>query len=209
VDVSNPIRSVIPSVQGDVLAVLARTDVPLTGRGIAGLLEDVSRSGVQKALVALVDAGLVLVERYPPANLYRLNRRHLAAAAITELATLRSRLITAIRDHLSTWDPAPWGAWLFGSAARSDGTASSDIDLLIVRPDSIDETNHAWSEQVDRLADDVSAWTGNPCAIVEYRRSELDEALRRDDRLIRDIRSDGIDLTGRRMPLVAEATITP
>lgn len=179
------------------------------GRGIAGLLDDVSRSGVQKALVALVDAGLVLVERHPPANLYRLNRRHLAAAAITELATLRSRLITAIRDHLSTWDPAPWGAWLFGSAARSDGTASSDIDLLIVRPDSIDETNHAWSEQVDRLADDVSAWTGNPCAIVEYRRSELDEALRRDDRLIRDIRSDGIDLTGRRMPLVAEATITP
>ena len=65
-DVSNPIRSVIPAVQGDVLAVLARTDVPLTGRGISRLIPEVSDSGVKKALRALNDAGLVLVDLVEP-----------------------------------------------------------------------------------------------------------------------------------------------
>ena len=199
-DISNPIRSVIPSVHGDVLAVLARTDAPLTGRGIAGLVEGVSRAGVQKALVALTNAGVVLVESHPPANLYRLNRRHLAAAAIAELATMRSRLITAMSEQLGPWDPAPWGAWLFGSAARGDGSLSSDIDVLIVRPDSVDELDANWSEQVDRFVDDVSAWTGNPCAVIEYSCSEFDDLLASDERLASDLRADGIALTDRRVP---------
>lgn len=199
-DVSNPIRSVIPSVHGDVLVVLARTDVPLTGRGIAGLVEGASRSGVQKALVALTQAGVVLVETHPPANLYRLNRRHLAADAIVELATMRSRLIAAMRRHLASWDRAPWGAWFFGSAARGDGSVSSDLDVLLVRPDSVTDLNVGWVTHVDRFADDVNAWTGNPCAVIEYSRREFDGLLASDQRLASELRTDGIALTDRPVP---------
>lgn len=199
-DLSSPIRSVIPSVQGDVLAVLARTDAPLTGRGVAALIEGVSRSGVQKALVALVDAGLVLVDAHPPANLYRLNRRHLAAEAISELATMRSRLMAAMSDRLADWQPAPWGAWLFGSAARGDGSTGSDIDVLIVRPDEVVDSNETWVDQVDRFIDDVASWTGNPCAVIEYTHGEFDDMISAVGRLARDLRADAIPLTSRRLP---------
>lgn len=199
-DLSNPIRSVIPSVQGDVLAVLARTEAPLTGRGISGLIDGVSPSGVKLALRTLTDAGLVLVESHPPANLYRLNRRHLAAHAITALASLRAQLVTAMRDNITSWDPAPWGAWLFGSAARGDGSTASDIDVLVVRPDALDEEDPHWTAQLDRLTDDVVAWTGNPCVIIEYSRTQFDDLLASTERLAGDIRTDGIALTSRRIP---------
>ncbi|HPB45295.1 MAG: nucleotidyltransferase domain-containing protein [Microthrixaceae bacterium] len=205
VDVSHPIRSVIPSVHGDVLAVLARTDVPLTGRGIARLTDGVSDSGVKNALRALTAAGIVLVESHPPANLYRLNRRHLAASAISELATMRSRLIDAMREHMATWDPAPWGAWLFGSTARGDGSVESDVDVLIVRPDTIDETDERWTDQLNRFIDDVGAWTGNACAVVEYTRSEFERLPATSRRLFNGLTSDGIALTGQRLPSAAPA----
>jgi len=204
-DVSNPIRSVIPSVHGDVLAVLARTDVPLTGRGVAGLVEGVSRSGVQKALLALTQAGVVLIEHQPPANLYRLNREHLAADAIVALATIRQRLISAMRTDLASWDRPAWGAWLFGSAARGDGSAASDIDVLIVRPDGVTDLDVDWADDVDRFAADVAGWTGNPCAVIEYSRSEFDALLISGERLAEELRTDAIGLTDRRVPHRAAA----
>lgn len=207
-DLSSPIRSVIPSVQGDVLAVLARTDAPLTGRGVAALVSGSSRSGVQNALAALSDAGLVTVDSHPPAKLYRLNRRHLGADAIVELATMRSRMIDGMRQQLRSWDPAPLGAWLFGSAARGDGSTTSDIDVLVVRPDDVDGLDPEWSAQVDRFADDVTAWTGNPCAVVEYSAEEISELVAGDGRLARDLRTDGIALTEQRVALLRHASST-
>jgi hypothetical protein len=199
-DVSHPIRSVIPSVHGDVLAVLARTDAALTGRGVAGLVEGVSRAGVQKALAALVESGVVLVQHQPPANLYRLNRQHLAADAIVALATMRQRLLEAMRVHLASWDRPPWGAWLFGSAARADGSVASDIDVLIVRPREVTDLDAEWADDVDQFIADVTAWTGNGCAVIEYSRAEFDALIASDQRLARELRSDGIGLTDRRLP---------
>lgn len=199
-DMSNPIRSVIPSTHGDVLAVLARTEAPLTGRGIAELTPAISASGVKRALRALVEAGLVLVESHPPANLYRLNRRHLAAAAIADLGTLRSRMLTAMREHIEGWELPAWGAWLFGSAARGDGSTSSDIDVVVVRPETVSEDDPTWTAQLERFADDVHGWTGNPCSLVEYSPAEFDDLLASAERLATDLRADGIALTARSLP---------
>lgn len=199
-DLTSPIRSVIPSVHGDVLAVLARTERSLTGRRVAELTNGrVSQKGANLALRALSEAGLVDVEDHPPAKLYSLNRRHLAAAAIIELTSLRERLLDGIRSQLASWSIPVWGAWIFGSAARADGDASSDIDVLIVRPDGVDEGNDLWLDQVERFATEVTAWTGNRCEVSEYARKEFDALLLDEGRLARDLRSDGIALTERRL----------
>jgi hypothetical protein len=200
-DLGNPIRSVIPSAQGDVLAVLARTDQPLTGRRVAALTNRrVSQKGTNLALRALLEAGLVIVEDHPPAKLYSLNRRHLAANPIEELASLRDRLIEAMRAQLASWLIPAWGVWLFGSAARGDGDETSDIDVLVVRPDEVDDADPRWLNQVERFVAAVTAWAGNSCEVVEYALSEFDALLSRDDRLACDIRSDGINLTSQRLP---------
>jgi hypothetical protein len=206
VDLSNPIRSVIPIGQGEVLAVLARTEQPLTGRRVADLTNGrLSQKGTNLALRALVRTGLVLVEAHPPANLYRLNRQHLAARSIEELVTLRGRLIDAMRGHLRDWMIPAWGAWLFGSAARGDGDEGSDIDVLVVRPDAADDAEAAWDDQVDHFAAAVLAWTGNRCAVIEYGPDELAALLAREDRLAVDLRADGVALTSRQLPRPAAA----
>lgn len=200
-NLSNPIQSVIPALQGQVLAVLARTSQPLTGRGVAGLVGDrASVAGVNVALRSLVASGLVLGEEHPPSILYRLNRRHLAAHSIEELADLRGQLLEAVREHLASWSIAPWGAWLFGSMARGEGSADSDIDIVLVRPDHVAADDSRWLSQIDFFVDDVKAWTGNPCRVVEYSATEFDDLLTGPERLPTDLRTDGLALTSRRLP---------
>jgi predicted nucleotidyltransferase len=197
VDVSHPISSVIPSVHGDVLAVLARTDEPLSGRKVAELTGGrVSQKGASNALRALTDAGIVQCDEHPPAKLYRLNREHLAAAAIVALADLRAQLLDRLRDLLAEWQRPSTAAWLFGSTARGDGNEGSDIDLLIVRPDRVADVDSTWTNQIDELTRKVRAWTGNECAVIEYSQREFDAFLRSRARLGDELRRDAIQLAG-------------
>ncbi|MBK5224064.1 MAG: nucleotidyltransferase domain-containing protein [Acidimicrobiia bacterium] len=200
-NLGNPINSVIPGARGEVLAVLARTERPLSGRRVAALTGGrVSQTGANLALRSLVASGLVLVEAHPPANLYRLNRLHLAASCIETIATLPEQVVDAIRAHLEVWPIPAWGAWLFGSAARGDGNEASDIDVVIVRPDEVDDGDPDWLDHVDRLAADVTAWTGNKCEVVEYGIQEFEGMFDRSDRLASELRADGVALTSRRLP---------
>lgn len=144
----------------------------------------------------LVAAGVVLVEVRPRAKLYTLNRRHLAAAAIEDLANLRGRLISALRAEIATWQRAPVGAWLFGSTARGDGDVASDVDLLLVRPSGVAEDDPSWLEQGERLVDAVQGWTGNRCALIEYEEDELVDLMASDERLADELVRDAIALAG-------------
>ncbi len=194
-DLRVPIRSVIPGVQGLVLGVLASTTTPLTGRGVAALVAgDAGVSGVSRVLGQLVEAGLVICEPAGPANLYVLNRRHVAAEAIEALADLRGELLGRIRSALAGWDPSPVAAWLFGSMARGKGTGASDIDILLVRPDLADDD--LWVDQTMALAADVQAWSGNACEILDYTEAELAGLVGVADPLISSLRDDAIELTG-------------
>jgi hypothetical protein len=87
--------------------------------------------------------------------------------------------------------------WLFGSAARGEGTADSDIDLLVVRPSTIDGDDPTWRRQLDGLADRVSAWSGNDCQILEYTSGELIALVDVDDPLIEVLLREAIALVGR------------
>jgi predicted nucleotidyltransferase len=196
-DLSNPISSVIPSAHGAVLTVLARTDRPLSGRRTAELVGSRAvQSRVNSILRSLTEAGVVLCEEHPPAKLYRLNRQHVAAEAIVALANLRDDLFARMRGHISAWPVPPDAAWLFGSAARGDGGPQSDIDILVIRPDHADAEHPDWADQLESLAAAVTAWSGNRCAVIEYSDSEFEELVAGDERLVSDIRRDGIHLAG-------------
>lgn len=105
-----------------------------------------------------------------------------------------------MRTRLTAWPVPAWGAWIFGSAARGDGGVTSDIDVLIVREDDLDEGETDWLAQLGQFADEVTAWTGNSCEIVEYGSNDFEELMARDDRLGVDLRSDGVALTSRQLP---------
>ncbi|NDI16175.1 MAG: hypothetical protein EBY88_07980 [Actinobacteria bacterium] len=199
-DISSPISSVIPGVPGVILQVLARTTQPLTGSGIADLVAPRwSRAGVTKALHGLVESGLVTCMPAGRANLYTLNREHVAATPVLELSHLRATLIDRISAAVRAWPTAATAVYVYGSLARSSGNSSSDIDLLVVRPRHVRESNEKWSSQILRLTDNVHEWSGNHCEILEYTVVELQRLVKRKDALILSLRRDAQLVAGQRV----------
>lgn len=196
-DVSNPIADVVPSAHGPVLAVLASTSAPLTGRALAQLTRPrVSQARVARILAELTDAGLV--DRAPAgaASLFSLNRDHVAAPAVEALTSLRQQLWTRIAEHAGGWTKPPDGVVIFGSTARGDGGTTSDIDLLVIRPADVDTDDPDWHANVTDLAARVTRWSGNPCEILDRSGEELRAMAAAGEHLLSEIRRDGRAIVG-------------
>jgi hypothetical protein len=196
-DVARPYAAVTGGgLEGEVLAVLAGTTRPLTGRQVARLARNGSDRGLRLALNRLAEQGLVESQDAPPALLYTLNRDHIAAPVALALVGLRSALIDRIRGTIAEWDVLPVHASLFGSAARGDGDATSDIDLFVVRPQSVAVEDQTWRAQLDSLARDVARWTGNHAGISEVGEDELDALVGDRPPVVAELERDAVTLAG-------------
>lgn len=193
-ELQHPLAVVTPTLDGDVLCVLAGADAAFTGRQVARLLPDHSQKGVHNVLRRLVEQGVVTMAVAGPAHLYRLNREHLAAPHIIGICQLKDQLRRRVAELVAGWPVPAEAVILFGSAARGEMRPASDIDLLVVRPASVDED--AWIEQTTELAEEVSAWTGNDTRTVEMTPVEVLTGLAEGDGLLRSIRDEGQTLFG-------------
>ena len=133
-DLGDPTRAVVPTLDGPVLGVLARSGRPLTVGEVAAQTTRGSEIGVRRTLGRLVEQGIVLSHQMGRNRVHELNREHVAAAVALGLADLRGELWRRLREALGNWDPKPLYSCVFGSAARDDGDVDSDIDLLVVHP---------------------------------------------------------------------------
>ena len=191
-----PLLTVTQSVDGDVLTVLAGAHAEFTPPEIHRLIGRWSEQGVRKSLLRLVRQGTVLSRGAGNAYLYQLNRDHLAAPAILELAALRATFLERLRHTISGWDPPPEFAALFGSAARSEMTETSDIDIVVIRPSGLDTEHDSWVDQRAALTSTASAWTGNDVRILELSMPEVHAGLSSGDPVVVDIVKHGTDLYG-------------
>ena len=198
-DYRRPLLIVTPTLDGDVLATLARGEVELSGRELARHVGHGSTEGIRRAADRLVGQGTVLRRAAGGAHLYRLNRDHLAAPYIERLANPRGELIERLRSMLTEWSEPAKVAMLFGSVARGEATSTSDLDLLVVRPRAIDADADVWRTQLLELERAVTSWTGNDTRIVEY--GEDDLAGLTDEPLLADVLDEGIELVGTRRGL--------
>jgi predicted nucleotidyltransferase len=195
VDLTNPFRSLAPTVESDVLTVLVRSRAALTGRRVQQLAGR-SYAQVRDVLHRLVAHGLVDAERHGNTVAYSLNREHVLATAVEIASSAAGEVERRLRAALGAWVPAPAAAVLFGSFARREGGPESDVDLLLVRPDALAEDDAAWMTQRYDLARQLERWTGNTAQIVELTSAELDRAVEQGDDLIAALRRDGDVLVG-------------
>jgi predicted nucleotidyltransferase len=193
-NVARPYAAVTPSLDGEVLNVLAGTTRGLTGREVALLTGRSSHSGVLAVLNRLTEEGLVQRVELNRASLFVLNRDHLAASAVEELAGLRGKLLSQIRKEVEGWAIAPVHVSLFGSTARGDGDAGSDVDLFIVRPTAVDDSR--WREQLDELGETIERWTGNRASTVEISEPDLAKLVAEAPPILAELRADAILLGG-------------
>ncbi len=193
---ARPYAAISPTLDGEVLVVLARTTRPLTGREVAKLAKRGSQAGINRTLRRLVEHGVVEAQEAGAAILYTLNDDHVVAAAVSSLADLRVELVRRLKQSLQAWKTRPLHASLFGSAARGDGKTSSDIDVFIVRPSGIDENDRRWREQLDQLARDVQRWTGNQLGLAEISKRDVRRLRRIKPAVASELRADAITLVG-------------
>lgn len=199
-DLSFPLATIAPTLDAGVLQVLAATTAGCTAAEVHRRLGRGSDEGVRKVLARLVVQGVVLVEtpaRYP---IYRLNREHLAAPHIEALSKVRGELVGLIRSEVADWEVEPIHAGLFGSFARGTADAESDIDVLLVRSEAlVDGDDVAWLEQVGRLDQHITAWSGNAAQIIDLTPATLSQMARDADPLVDSWRADDIVLQGERI----------
>lgn len=198
-DFRRPLLSVTPTLDGDVLAALARADIELSGRELARHVRHGSPEGIRRAADRLVGQGTVLRRPAGSAHLYRLNRDHLVAPWIEGLASLRDQLIERLRTQIAGWGQPARVALLFGSVARSEAAADSDLDLFIVRPGSLDADCEPWRDQLLTLQRSATGWTGNDARVLEYGEQELPALAGQP--LFDDVLREGIELSGSRRTL--------
>jgi hypothetical protein len=199
-DFGRPLATVTPTLDGDVLAVLATNDVAFTTGQIHRILDRFSEEGIRKVLVRLAQQGVVLVERAGNAYTYRFNSSHLAAEAIASMARMPNTFLDRLEALYAAWLEPPRYAAVFGSAATGSMTVDSDIDLFLVRRDEVPD--EIWEGQRGELSEQVSRWTGNDARAVEYSIAGLRAG--RDEPVLRDVVEHGLTVAGTRSWLLQQ-----
>jgi predicted nucleotidyltransferase len=197
-DFRRPLSVVAPTLDGDVLGVLAGADEEFTGRRIHRVLGHGSEHGVRKAADRLVEQGIVSRRQAGQAKLYSLNRSHLAAPYVEGLGSLRSQLVERLRESVGDWKKPPAYVFLFGSVARGEAGPKSDLDLLVVRRGDTRESFPRWQEQLAALAREATEWTGNEARVIEYGKDDFADPEVRG--VAMEALGDGIRIYGTRTP---------
>jgi predicted nucleotidyltransferase len=196
VDFAAPVQALIPGAQGRILAVLAETTAELNLRTIARL-SGVSLAQASRIMPGLVEIGIVERRDVPPAALFRLVEDHVASRAVLAVARARTTVLGELGSGAAELSPAPISVIVFGSFAQGTARAGSDIDIVVVRPDSVDDDNRNWHADLEGWRRQGRRLTGNPIEVLEVAASEASRLLRSRRPLWSDIRRHGIVVHGR------------
>jgi predicted nucleotidyltransferase len=196
-DFSRPLSVVAPTLDGDVLGVLAAAKEEFTGRRIHQVLGRGSEQGVRKAADRLVAQGIVSRRQAGQAKLYSLNRSHLAAPYIEGLGSLQGQLIDRLKETVEDWEESAAAVFLFGSVARGEADTRSDLDLFVLRSPVIRKDDSTWQDQLADLEREATVWTGNEARVLEFRgRDFADPEVRK---IGRQVLRDGVPIVGTRL----------
>ncbi|MGH8998262.1 MAG: helix-turn-helix domain-containing protein [Acidimicrobiia bacterium] len=185
----------IPGVQGRILAVLAETTAQLNLRTIARLA-DVSPAQASRVLPELVMLGLVERREAPPSALFALVGDHVAARAVRALSRSRDTVLEELGRLSRAVDPRPLSVVVFGSFARGEADAASDLDMVLVRPAGVGEDDEQWVSSTAMWCAAARRLAGNHVEVLEIGESEVARRLRRPTSLWAHIIRDGATVYG-------------
>lgn len=181
-----PFGGLIPGAPGAVLSVLLRTSMPLTGRQVHGLISDRhSLWSVQEALKTLTQLGIIDTQTVGRAGVHTINEEHAAVPHLRALVDPIATLTAAVREVVGSQVQT---VIVFGSVARGEARADSDIDLAVI-------AGTGWDGRT-ALADAVRARTGNDCDVLVFTPSQFQKLARSGEPAVHDILRDGVALIG-------------
>jgi predicted nucleotidyltransferase len=179
-----PFGGLMPGARGAVLNVLLRTGAPLTGRRIHALVSGHSLGAVQQALRDMERIGVITTETIGRAGVHRINESHEAIAPLRSLASPVEMLTRVVREAA----PDVEAVIVFGSVARGEARADSDIDLVVIAPE-------AWDGRAD-LQQQVLERLGNDCDVLHLTREDVARAPKDREPVVAEILRDGLAVVG-------------
>ncbi len=196
-DYVRPVEAVIPGATGRLLAALARIEAELPVSTVANIA-GVGRTRASGIIAELSALGVVERREIGRTVLVSLARQSAAGELIDRLAHLDSEVIARLRSLAAKIEPAPETLLVFGSFARGEADADSDLDVLAVRsPTANPET---WAASVSAFAEHAQALAGNQVQLLDY---DLDDLRRKAGsrakegrEFWREVRRDAIVLVG-------------
>ena len=115
--------------------------------------------------------------------------------------------LIAEMEHAAAGLPVgPASVIMFGSMARGEADATSDIDVLFVRPDGVAETDEDWAASVQEWKDTVRRIAGNAVDVLEVGSEEIATRLASGQGAWRDIRRQGLVIHGMNMDDLEDRT---
>lgn len=191
-NLSKPLTSLIPTLEGEVLTVLAGAEASFSGLQVQTIIGKFTPRGVRNALQRLCVQGVVTRRPAGSADLYELNPDHLMTKYIKSLVSLRSEFLKLLEKEVTAWPILPIGGAIFGSAVRSDMKPDSDINIFIVRPQAIEFGHDAWREQLSNLSRKIGEWTSNDAQIFELDAVGINLELASKDGVLYSIIEQGV-----------------
>jgi len=189
-DFVRPVEVVIPGSQGRVLAVLAETTAELNLRTISRL-SGVSVAQVSRVLPGLVRLGVVERREVPPSSLFRLVPEHVAVGPLLALARASDAVVEAMGRAAASLVVVPVSVIVFGSFARGEADAESDIDVVFVRPEDVEAGDEVWFEGMESWRERVRMVSGNRVEVLEVGVTEIGALLDGGSAVWQDICRDG------------------
>jgi hypothetical protein len=170
----------------------------------APTLADVSVAQASRVLPRLAELGLVERHDVPPSSLFRLVPEHVSVQPLIQLARARDVLVGEMCRAAVSLPVAPVSVIVFGSLARGDSDAQSDIDTVLVRPVGIDMDDDRWSAAIEQWRTAVRWMSGNSVEVLEIGAEEVASRLNGRREVWRDIRHDGLVVHGLSLPELGE-----
>lgn len=174
-------------------------------------LSKVGLGTVSSGFSKLAEEGLVEQKTEGQERYYKLNLANPRTRKLCELFEIdkreklykeNRRLAWVLEDftkRVSEFAPEVQSIILFGSAARGQATPRSDIDVLVVTPNSEEERFKKLMNSVDKLADEASGRHPTKLVPVVMMAKDLEKSINARKRFAADVLKDGIVIFGQEM----------
>jgi len=169
-DYTRPVEALIPGATGRVIATLARVEAELPVSTLAKIA-GVGRTRTSGIVGELSALGIVERREIGRTVMVSLARRSAAGQVIDRLAHLGSEVIARLRSFATELEPAPETLLVFGSFARGEAAANSDLDVLAVRSPAADPDR--WAAALSVFTEQAREFAGNPVQVLDYDLDEL------------------------------------